>query len=227
MELSEDMDFHPGRLKQNILFLNDFFSRREMSWTFVIKAFHNYPDFIITELANLPCQSIASDNPRHLDMLKKLNPNLETWFLNYEGSHDISEFIDVNLTHSAHSMDQKSCLMLAIDEVRHGESFKSFSEEKYSKVGAYLDCEKLPDLHFFEKWKKLKISSGILQSIGTSVSFEIMDYLQDIGVNHYRLGELVLTGKGVEQCNNISGMRQDVFEASRPVSYNLISNIDI
>jgi hypothetical protein len=203
--------------------MNDFFLKHEMNWTFVIKAFRDYPNSFIENISDLPCLSIASDNESHLQIIKQLNPYMETWFLNYSGAKQIKDFIDVNLTHSNESRVDKTCFMLSIDSEREGIDFNT--EKTYQKVGAYLDCAKPPKPDFFDAWARLKIPDNITQSLGTSISFESIDQLKSKGVNHFRIGEIILTGKSLIDGSKIKGLRQDVFENQKNVSYYLISNL--
>jgi len=219
---SQRIFFYTDRLKENILYLNDFFSARNMSWTFVIKAFFNYPDSFINELSYMPMGSLATDNLTQLKKIKELNPEMELWFLNYEGIEVIDDVVDVNLTHSTHSTNNKTCLMLALDPERMGAELNI--DMAFKRLGAYLDCANMPDASFFEEWQKFHIPTTIIQSLGTSVSFEHIDYLQSKGVNHYRIGELALTGKSLINGKKIKGLRPDVFGDGVNVNYEFISN---
>lgn len=223
MNLANNLVFNKKRLIENIEFMNDFFLNHEMNWTFVIKAFHSYPKNFIEELSDLPCFSIASDNEAHLKIIKQRNSNMETWFLNYNGVKPINHFVDVNLTHTNELTPNNTCFMLSIDPEREGIDFNS--EYSYKKVGAYLDCEKLPNATFFDTWTKLNIPPDVTQSLGTSISFESIDFLKSKGVNHFRLGELILTGRSLMDGSKIKGLRQDVFDYNKNVSYHLISQL--
>jgi len=223
MNLNNDRVFNKERLMQNIDFMNDFFLKHEMNWTFVIKAFNAYPNNFIEELSDLNCSSIASDNEAHLEILKQRNPNIETWFLNYFGVKQTNDFIDVNLTHSNEFIPKNTCLMISLDSERDGIDFNpNFSCKKY---GAYLDCSKLPDLKLFDEWANFKISPETTQSLGTSISFDKIDFLKSKGVNHFRLGEIVLTGRSLINGSRIKGLRDDVFSNKKNVSYQIISNL--
>jgi predicted amino acid racemase len=72
----------------------------------------------------------------------------------------------------------------------------------------------------------LNISPEKIQSLGTSVSFESIDFLRLKGVNHFRLGEIVLTGKSLINGARIKGLRDDVFSNKKNVSYQIISNFN-
>lgn len=223
MNLNNNLVFHKGRLKENIDFMNEFFLKNEMTWTFVIKAFSLYPNYFIEQLSELPCLSIASDNEAHLEILKQRNSNIETWFLNYLGVKQTNDFIDVNLTHANEFSADNACLMISLDSEREGIDFNpNFSCKKY---GAYLDCSKLPNLKFFDEWVNFKISPEITQSLGTSILFEKIDFLKSKGVNHFRLGEIVLTGNSLIDGSKVNGLRQDVFVSKKNVSYHLISQL--
>jgi hypothetical protein len=100
MILPDGLIFNRNRLDENIFFINDLFLKYKMSWTFVIKAFANYPDDFIREISNLDCKSIATENENHLKIIKELNPKIETWFLNYAAKKVNANFIDVNLIFS-------------------------------------------------------------------------------------------------------------------------------
>lgn len=223
MNLNNNLAFHKERLNENIEFMSDFFLKKEMTWTFVIKAFSLYPNSFIEQLSDLPCLSIASDNEVHLEILKQRNSNIETWFLNYLGVKKTNDFIDVNLTHSKEFSADNACLMISLDSEREGIDFNpNFSCKKY---GAYLDCSKLPDLKFFDEWVNFKISPEITQSLGTSITFEKIDFLKSKGVNHFRLGEIILTGKSLIYGSKVHGLRQDVFVSKNEVSYHLIPQL--
>lgn len=224
MSLNNDRVFYKERLMQNIDFMNDFFLKHEMNWTFVIKAFHAYPNNFIEELSDLNCLSIASDNEAHLEILKQRNPNIETWFLNYLGVKQTNDFIDVNLTHSNEFLPENTCLMISLDSERDGIDFNpNFSCKKY---GAYLDCSKLPDLKLFDEWANFKISPETTQSLGTSISFDKIDFLKSKGVNHFRIGEIVLTGRSLINGSKLKGLRNDVFSTKKNISYHIISNFN-
>jgi hypothetical protein len=224
MSLNLDLVFNRERLSENIHYLNEFFRKHEMKWTFVIKAFSGYSHEFIKELSDIPCSSIASDNENHLKLIKSLNPSIETWFLNYSAKVVTSDFIDVDLTHSEELVSSKSCLMLNIDPERLGMEYRPNIE--VDKFGAYLDCSKPPSLEFFDAWSRLKISPEKIQSLGTSISFESIDFLRSKGVNHFRLGEIVLTGKSLIDGSRIKGLRNDVFSNKKNVSYNMISHFN-
>jgi hypothetical protein len=223
MNLANNILFNKERLNENIAYMNEFFLKHEMNWTFVIKAFHDFPTNFIEALSDSPCRSIASDNKEHLKIIKGRNTNMETWFLNYNGIHVTQDYIDVNLTHLNDSASDRACFMISIDPEREGLAFNQ--EYSYKKVGAYLNCEKLPNVSFFDSWSKLNIPPDVMQSLGTSISFESIDFLKSKGVNHYRLGEILLTGKSVINGSKIKGLRQDVFDAKQNVSYHLISQL--
>jgi len=223
MKSNPNLVFCKERLIENINSMNVFFIKHEMNWTFVIKAFSLYPSSFIEKISDLPCLSIASDNESHLQIIKQRNPNMETWFLNYSGAKQINDFIDVNLTHSNEIRTDKTCFMLSIDSEREGIDFNS--ETIYQKVGAYLDCAKPPKADFLDAWARLKIPKEITQSLGTSISFEAIENLKSKGVNHFRIGEIILTGKSLIDGSKIKGLRQDVFENKKNVSYYLISNL--
>jgi hypothetical protein len=224
-DLNQDLIFNRDRLNENIDFLNDYFEKHEMKWTFVIKAFNGYSGDFIKELSDITCSSIASDNENHLKLIKTLNPSIETWFLNYSANEVTSDFIDVDLTHSEEFVSSKSCLMLNIDPERLGMEYRPNIE--VDKFGAYLDCSKPPSLEFFDSWSRLKISPEKIQSLGTSISFESIDFLRSKGVNHFRLGEIVLTGKSLIDGSRIKGLRNDVFSNKKNVSYQIISNFNL
>jgi hypothetical protein len=221
MILPDGLIFNRNRLDENVFFINDFFLKYEMSWTFVIKAFANYPNDFIREISNLECKSIATENENHLKIIKQLNPKIETWFLNYAAKKVNSNFIDVNLTHSTKQALDKACLMLNIDSDRYGAEYNSsLGCEKY---GAYLDCSKPPKSDFFDAWKRLKIDPNKIQSLGTSITFESIDFLKNKGVNHYRLGEIILTGKSLINGEKLKGLRDDVFTSHKKITYHIIS----
>ena len=220
----QDLVFSKERLIENITFMNDYILKNEFNWTFVIKALNNYPDLFIEKISDLPINSIASDNENHLRLIKHIRPTIETWFLNYSGKLQTSEFIDVNLTHSSEVINEKTCLMLSIDPDRDGLSFND--ELKVNRYGCYLDCSKPPDINFYKKWSKLKINPTVIQSLGTSVSFDKIEVLKSCGVNHFRLGEILLTGKDLINGKNIKGLRQDVFTSKKKITYNIISNLN-
>ncbi len=221
---NQDLIFNRDRLVENIDFLNDYFEQNEMKWTFVIKAFNGYSSDFIKVLSDIPCSSIASDNENHLKLIKKANPSIETWFLNYSANEVTSDFIDVDLTHSEEFVSSKNCLMLNIDPERLGMEYRPNIE--VDKFGAYLDCSKLPSSEFFDAWSRLKISPEKIQSLGTSISFESIDFLRSKGVNHFRLGEIVLTGKSLIDGSRIKGLRNDVFSNKKNVSYHMISHFN-
>lgn len=209
------------RLSENIDCINDRMSSLGMQWTFIIKAFNHYPSEAIQELSSLRCKSIGSDNLEHLSLLKSLNPSLETWYLNYKGVSIEDESIDINLTHSGKNITPKTCLMLNIDAERHGHPYENGLS--CSHFGAYLDCSKFPNPQFFKAWKALQIPEHSTQSLGTSVSFEHIELLKSSGVNHFRLGEIVLLGRSLKNQQPIHGLRTDVFERNKPVTYHCIS----
>ena len=225
MSLNNDIVFHKERMIDNIHFMNYYLLNQNISWTFVIKAFNSYPISFIEEISNIPCNSIASDNVNHLEVIKRLNSKMETWFLNYLGKEKSDNFIDVNLTHSDEFISDKSCLMLSIDPERDGIEYNY--QFPCKRLGAYLDCAKLPKSEFFEAWSRLKIPPELTQSLGTSISFGSIDYLKSKGVNHFRLGEIILTGKNLSDGSKIQGLRQDVFDSHKKVSYHLISHSNI
>ena len=217
MEEDSRLVFHKERLFENIDFMNDFMERRNLNWTFIIKAFYNYPESFITELTKSSCKSIGSDNNIHLHLVKLNNPTIETWYLNYDVKKVSSQYIDVDLTHSKDNLSKRTCLMLAIDPLRHGATYTpDLTCEKY---GAYLDCENIPNKKYFDAWKKLKLPPEKTQSLGTSVSFKELDFLISNGINHFRLGEIILTGKNITDQTIISGLRTDVFTSKRIISY--------
>lgn len=225
MEIKNNLVFNKERLIDNINYINYFLLKHEMNWTFVIKAFNSYPDYFIEEIAKIPCSSIASDNEKHLDLVKKASPSIETWFLNYSANEVTSDSIDVDLTHSVEFVSNKSCLMLNIDPERFGIEYKSnFDVDKF---GAYLDCSKPPSSEFFDSWSRLKLPPEKIQSLGTSISFESIDFLRSKGVNHFRLGEIVLTGKSLINGSRIKGLRDDVFSNKKNISYQIISNFTL
>jgi len=221
--------FHLERLKENILFLNDFFTQKELSWTFVIKAFCNYSPEFISELVKLPINSVASDNEQHLKIFKGDKTDIETWYLNYSGANVDYNWVDVELTHSLLNIQKKTCLMLTLDNDRFGSQITDPTNDIFknccSRVGAYLNCEKMPTRSFFEKWSSFNFPAEFTQSLGTSVTFEHATYLQDNRVNHFRIGEIALTGRLIGSNNKIKGMRHDVFTSTQQVSYHFLSNL--
>ncbi|NBO61560.1 MAG: hypothetical protein EBU82_11420 [Flavobacteriia bacterium] len=223
MQASNTLLFHMDRLSENIDCINDRMSSIGMHWTFIIKAFNHYPSAAIQEFSSLRCKSIGSDNLKHLSLLKSLNPSLETWFLNYKGISIEDNSIDINLTHSGNNITSKTCLMLDIDADRHGHPYENGLS--CNRFGAYLDCSKLPDQRFFKAWKNLRIPERSTQSLGTSVSFEHIELLKSSGVNHFRLGEIVLLGRSLMNQQPIDGLRTDVFERNKPVTYHCISTL--
>jgi hypothetical protein len=225
MEIKNNLVFNKERLIENINYINYFLLKHEMNWTFVIKAFNSYPDYFIEEIAKIPCSSFASDNENHLEIIKRQNSKVETWFINYSGEQQYNDFIDVNLTHSHEFISDKTCLMLALDPERYGSIYNpDFSCKRF---GAYLDCTEAPDISFYDLWAELGISPLLTQSLGTSVSFDKIDLLKSKGVNHFRLGELVLTGKSLIDGTNVKGLRQDVFMSNKSLSYHIISNLNL
>jgi hypothetical protein len=224
MNIEGNLVFKKERLIENIDFINELFHKNEMSWTFVIKAFNSYSDSFIENLADLPCTSIASDKESHLELIKIQNPTMETWYLNYQGVELTNNCIDVNLTHAENSNIQNTCFMLSIDPEREGIEYNP-EKTGFSKVGAYLNCETPPNPSLFDAWKNLNIPPEITQSLGTSITYESLDLLKSKGANHYRLGEIILTGKSLIDGSKINGLRQDVFEPQHQVSYHLISQL--
>jgi hypothetical protein len=216
------IEFHNDRLIENIEFMNDFMQSKNMQWTFIVKAFNQYPNSFISQLKSIPCKSVGSDNLSHILLLKSLNPAFETWYLNYEGIPLTEPTVDVNLTHVINSSSEKNCLMLQLDPLRYGLPYNNKLSSKY--FGAYLDCSSFPNADFFEVWKSFNLPPDTIQSLGTSVSLEQIDYLASFGVNHYRIGESVLTGKTLIN-QPINGLRQDVFTGKKNITYHSISHI--
>ncbi len=227
MELNDSIILHQDRLAENIQFLNQHFQSKNMDWTFVVKIFQDYPDDKIAFIADLPVAGIASENLRHLQIIKKKNPDIKTWFLNYQGVSLEHSFVDIDVTHKDVNLSHKTCLMMALDPEREGfECLPEITNQKTKTcfaVGAYLDCANVPAASFLQNWKKYNFPSTLTQSLGTSVSFEYISMLQDAGVNHYRLGELAFTGRSLLNQQKIKGMRQDIIMPAQARSYHYIS----
>jgi len=228
MEIASNLKFHKDRLAENIAYLDDFFKKREMNWTLVIKLLNSFNTEIIDHIQDLNIKSIASDNLTHLQCFKKQTNKIETWFLNYEGFEIEDDFIDVDLTHIMNSAVEKKCFMLELDTDRFGLKMDELrSEDFYDKInmiGAYLDCENLPDKSLIKKWKSCSFSNNILQSLGTSVSVSEIDSYRAAGINHFRIGELAFFGKDIIEKKRIKGLRNDIFEPLTSNSYHFISS---
>ena len=202
---------HPARLSENIHFLDDFMAAKGMTWTFVIKAFEGLPAETFDCLREVPCASVASAQIDVLRSYNELHPQAETWWLNYEGVACDHDWIDFNLTHAPKS--ERDCHMVLLDPLREGCDAASVQDSikrgACNCVGAYLDCAALPDASFLSAWRQFGFDSSITQSLGTSVSFGEINRLQEAGVNHYRIGELAITGLDLITRQPIPGMRQD------------------
>lgn len=229
MEINKDVYFHIDRLNENIHFLDDFFNKYSMNWTLVCKLFDTYPTAILDELSKKSiAKSIACENIEHLEIVKKNNKSIETWFLNYEGININNCLIDVDLTHNHENISNKSCLMILLDQERIGVNINkiqnNLTEFPLTKIGAYLNCSILPDFRLLKKWMDYNFSNLTLQSLGTSIAFTEVERYRDVGVNHFRIGELAFFGKDLVSKKKIKNMRSDVFESKKPISYNIISN---
>lgn len=227
MEIASNLKFHKDRLAENIACLDDFFKKREMNWTLVIKLFNSFDSEIIDYIQDLEITSIASDNLIHLQNFKRKNNKIETWFLNYDGVDIKDDFIDIDLTHTINNPVEKKCFMLEMDPDRFGINMEDIqSNEFYNKitrVGAYLDCENLPNKSFIKKWKSFSFSNEILQSLGTSVSISEVDFYRSAGINHFRIGEVAFFGKNLLDNKTIKGLRSDIFEPVSNNTYHFIS----
>ena len=212
MSPAQRIQIHPARLTENIRFLDDFLREKSMTWTFVIKAFEGLPAEIFDCLRDVPCASVASAQIDVLRDYKRLHPQVETWWLNYEGVACDQDWIDINLTHAPKS--KRDCYMVLLDPLREG-CEGEFVQDAIDRgtcncVGAYLDCAAMPDASFLSQWRQFGFDSSITQSLGTSVSFGEINRLQEAGVNHYRIGELAITGLDLITRQPIPGLRQDV-----------------
>ncbi len=229
MEISSDLKFHKDRLAENIAYLDDFFKKREMNWTLVIKLFNSFKTDIIDYIQDMEIKSVASDNLNHLHFLKKQSNDIETWFLNYDGVEIQDDLIDVDLTHKPNSIPEKKCFMLEIDTERFGIKVDNIQAKEFyykvKRVGAYLDCEKLPKKCLINKWRSFSFSSDILQSLGTSVSISEIDSYRRAGINHFRIGELAFFGKDILKKQKFEGLRNDIFEPTTNNKYYFVSNI--
>jgi len=218
--------FCPFRLKENIDLLNDTFSEKKMSWTLILKMFQGkVPEDLFLSLGEMGIKSVGSDELEHLAFFKSNKTDIVTWFLNYDGTEVIPEFVDVNLTHKETDSNHTTCIMLELDTERYGLPLEELrkSPEQYSFLGAYLNCNMLPEEYFYKKWANLKIPESTIQSLGTSVSFPIADKLAEAGINHFRIGELAFFGRNITTNEPIHGMRTDVFTSPSSVSYHFFS----
>ena len=211
MSPEPSIQIHPARLTDNIQFLDDFLGGKGMTWTFVIKAFEGIHAETFDSLREVPCASVASAKIEVLRTFKQFHPQVETWWLNYEGVACDRDWIDINLTHAPKS--KRDCHMVSLDPLREG-CDAVFVQDSIDRgachcVGAYLDCATLPDASFLSHWRQFGFDPHITQSLGTSVSFGAINRLQDAGVNHYRIGELAITGLDLITQQPIPGMRQD------------------
>ena len=229
MQIGQNTFLNIERLQENINFLDDYFSSNSMTWTFVIKAFNYYPKNFINFLAQISCDSIASPNPEHLSCFKKHNSHIETWWLNYNCEINNFRSVDVNLTAKKKASNDNYCFMILTDTKREGLDVNIVKDflfnSKIRNVGAYFDCSSRIDNCFLQKWKDYQFDESVLQSLGTSVSFCQINQLKDAGANHYRLGELVLTGLDIITNEPITGLRQDVFTSIKERTYHFILNL--
>ena len=211
MSLLETIKIHPDRLSENICFLDEFFASKEMTWTFVIKGFERVSTDDFECLENVPCTSVASAIREVLLSYRNHHPRAETWWLNYDGAPCPYDWVDVNLTHAPST--NRDCLMIELDELREGciqeRVIQLVNQGTCRHVGAYLDCTSLPAERFLLRWKSLGLNADITRSLGTSVSFSMVDQMRAVGVNHYRIGELAITGRDLLTQDPIPGMRQD------------------
>ena len=135
MEIASNLKFHKDRLAENVAYLDDFFQKREMNWTLVIKLLNSFNTNIIDYIQDLKIKSIASDNLTHLQYFKKQTNKIETWFLNYDGVEIEDDFIDVDLTHVINPAVEKKCFMLELDTDRFGLKMDDLrSEDFYDKI---------------------------------------------------------------------------------------------
>jgi hypothetical protein len=228
MKLGVSSELLVDRLSENLQFLDAYFLSRGMKWTFVIKAFENYPDSFIRSLSQIRCASVASPRHEHLRIFRNINKQVETWWLNYAGIHFEYDWIDVELTHTTNGINGKTCLMLLIDSSRKGfepdQALALIQDKTCLRIGAYLDCSRQPEMSFFQTWKHYKFDYQLIQSLGTSVSFSLTDQLMDIGINHFRIGETAITGRDILTKKPINGLRQDVIIPQKNCSYHFITN---
>lgn len=229
MEIVDSVSLHLERLKENIAFVNDVMAAQNLSWTFSIKLLKGISAEPIQELSQTMAQSMASDDLEHLKIIKTINPKIETWFFNYEGITVDSSHVDVDLTHNLSGPPETTCYMLLLDENRLGIEFRDYlkSEKLQSsqRIGAYLDCTTAPDVKLLERWKALNLNPDVLQSLGTSVSWANKKRFIDMGVNHFRLGEIIFFGKDILTDKPIKGLRIDVFGSKKTVSYHHVSKL--
>lgn len=210
------IEIHAQRLADNVRFLDDFFSERAMTWTFVIKAFERVTPDVFAQLSGVPCASVASARPDLLLAYREFHPHVETWWLNYEAKPCTYDWVNVNLTHMPTT--GKDCPMVLLDELREGcdpeVAHRLIDQKNCTHVGAYLNCAELPAVPFLDRWKRLGYGPQLKQSLGTSVSFHQVDQMQAAGANHYRIGELAITGRDLLTQKPIPGMRQDAITPS-------------
>ena len=223
---TEKIALNTEALSENIAFINASMAAHCMTWTLITKGFKGRVlDQVFDTLCTLPLLSIGSDDLQHLSFVKARNPRIETWFLNYDACSEIPHFVDVNLSHAWHQ-NHPCCTMLCIDPERKGIALEKLPAlGPAQRVGAYLDCKTMPEADFFKTWKNLGIPSTTLQSLGTSVSFPALPFLQDCGVTHYRIGEMAFFGRNLVTGAKVRGMRSDVFIAKRKITYDHLSTL--
>ena len=229
MEITKDIELIPERLIENIEFLNDYFKRHNVQWTFVAKLFHEYSvDFMKELIKIVPVESIALYNLNQLEAIKNFKPSLETWFINYEGIEIGAPFIDVNLTHNPTNIDNSTCLMVTLEEDRYGVSGEEVEElirsNQIIKTGAYFDCSRPPEIELLKKWSTYDFQENTLKTMGTSSAFSMIETIKAYGGNHFRIGETAFFGKEINTQQNIKGLRQDVFASRKKINYHIIEN---
>lgn len=229
MEITKEIELIPERLIENIDYLNDYFKRHNVQWTFVAKLFHEYSvDFMKEFIKILPIESVALYNLTHLEAIKKIKPSLETWFINYEGIEIEAPFIDVNLTHNPTKLSSNTCLMVTLEEDRYGvpgeEVEALILSNQITKTGAYFDCTKPPEITLLKKWSSYHFQDNTLKTMGTSSAFSMIETIKAFGGNHFRIGETAFFGKEINTKKNIKGLRQDVFASRKKINYHIIEN---
>ena len=239
MEFMKKLLFHPERLNSNIIKLNSFFEKKEVSWSLVLKLLGNRIDLL--SYINLNAlTSIASDNVEHLNQSFFLNPDLETWYIGYEkldicalsksigvllfdekDKYDVYELLRLNIT---------PCFMLELDSSRVGMSMLDFKKNiKFFSTyycGAYLDCMETPPDHFFDLWNTDFANEAIIQSISSSSAVNKIDDVKRVNGNHFRIGELAFFGGMPRQDFTYLDLNGDVFTSSdgRMISYTFVDN---
>lgn len=122
------------KFKHNFDFLNNLFKKNQIQWTVVSKILCGNKDYL-QELINLGIKQISDSRVSNLQMIKSINPNIETIFIRPPAKHaieDVIKYADISLNTEIDTIQllseeaqkqkkvHKIIIMIELGELREG-----------------------------------------------------------------------------------------------------------